>query len=106
MTDGPRCPHCDRRLHLEAEIVHGVCRECGNTDYRVGDVVGPTPLGYLYWAGRDIDGNLVWYELAPHDTRAQALPPQDGVLLVRCVDGKPLPVVNLKGDLYAIEAER
>lgn len=75
------------------------------SDWNPGDTVLNPVSGYLFTAVRNrYSGALEWLELDPSSAHSQPDPPRGAVLLVRWVDGKPLPVTDLgTGDLFAVE---
>ena len=101
-----RCLRCDRVLTQSDEWDLGTCRECEPRpakDWKRGDTVLNPVTGYIFTAIPDEYGDLTWLELAPAAAHSQPNPPAGAVLLVRWVDGRPLPVTDLgSGDLYAV----
>jgi hypothetical protein len=75
-----------------------------NDEWKHGDVVQNPLTGRHFVAEYDkYRKRCVWLELAPIGY-SQLNPPADAVLVMRWVEGKPMPVVSLgDGDLFAIE---
>lgn len=104
MIESIRCPYCDTLLCDDLALTAGECGCRRNADYQIRDTVLNPATGYLFTSVPDGQGGMRWLELAPSAAHAQIAPPRDAVLLVRYVEGKPSPVVDLgSGDLFAVE---
>ena len=103
MTEATRCTVCDRLLDTAEKLRVGSC--CGGT--KPGDVLLNPRTGYIFCAVSDGYGGVEFREFSPDPSHAQLCPPVDAVLLVRYVDGRPLPVLDVgSGDLFAVDVRR